>query len=97
MSRMREGPKKRYLPPLRSQDCVLITRVLGLLGREQVPLDHPAVGVLEHFARIRLEYDPLTWAESARVGDGAQILGHLAQPVVLVALGLQIDIALGAA
>src|SRR3954451_11873790 len=55
---------------------------------------HPAVRALEHVARVGLEDDPLARAEPAHVDRAGEVLGHLAQPEVLVAIGVEVDLAL---
>src|SRR4051794_4649175 len=74
---------------------VVVVRAPGGGRLEELPALHPAVRALVHVARVGLEDDPLAGAEAAHVDARAQILGQLAQPVVLVALRLEVDLALG--
>src|SRR5205809_5481620 len=79
--------------PLRQDGFPIVGTRRGA-GIEQVPGPHPAVGLLEHLARVRLRHDALTGAEPPHIHDALDIIRHLAQPVVLVPPGLEVDVPL---
>src|SRR5919106_869457 len=86
------------MPPRSERRALREDRLLvagPLPGVEELPALHPSVRPLEHLARVRLEDHPLAGTEPPDVRTFAQVLGHLAQPVVLVALRLDVDLALG--
>src|SRR5205085_12437649 len=64
---------------------------------EGLPALHPLVSALEHLARVWLEHDALAWTEAPHVDEPLKVFRHLPQPVMLVAVGLEIDLALGVA
>src|SRR5690349_15917352 len=76
------------------QDGIRVVGACRGAGIEQVPSPHPAVGLLEHLARVRLGHDPLTGAEPPHIHDALDVVRHLAQPVMLVPLGLEVDVPL---
>src|SRR4051794_8914875 len=78
------------------QNCVLVGGPRGYGGIEQLPALHPTVRALEHLPGVGLEDDPLPGAEAPDIDALAEIFGDLAQPVMLVALRLEVDLALGA-
>src|SRR5919199_1089088 len=74
-----------------------VVRFRSLAGREQVELAHPAMSLLVHLARIRLEDDALARPEGAHVHQRLEFIGHLAQEVMRVPLVFHVDVSLGAA
>src|SRR5262249_48545185 len=73
---------------------VVVSRVE--LFREKLFVLHPSMGLLEHLPRIGLEDQALPRPESADIDHPMIFLGYLFEKVMLVALGLQVDIAVRA-
>src|SRR4051795_2407977 len=63
---------------------------------EELPFPHPALGAVEHLARVGLRHDPLPWPEAPHVHQCQQVRGHFPGPVPGVALELQVDLLLRA-
>src|SRR5260370_14936039 len=85
-----------FTTPVLDVDGRLVVRLRGLGLGEQLELLHPAVSLLVDLAGVRLEDDPLAWAEGAHVDQRLELVGHLAQVVVGELLVLDVDVALRA-
>src|SRR6266850_87972 len=64
--------------------------------REKLPLRHPAIRPLKHFARVGLKHQPFSWSEPVDVDHVLISFGQFFEKVMFVTLRLQIDISLRA-
>src|SRR5262245_58871331 len=79
--------------PLNGDRLAVIGRP-GLAFRKKFCFPHPTMGAFEHLSRVRFEHQPFSGAETVDVDHGMIFFRQLFQKVVLVALRLQIDVAL---
>src|SRR5262245_8728187 len=66
----------------------------GRIFREELFVFHPSMGLLKHLARIRLKHQTFSRPEPANIDHPMILLGQLFKEIVLVALRLQVDVAL---
>src|SRR5215831_20638357 len=66
----------------------------GRIFREELFVFHPTMGLLEHLARIRLKHQTFSRPKPADIDHPMILLGQLFKEIVLVALRLQVDVAL---